>query len=117
MPRRYRPKNRAYRPRNRNPVYRNRYTKRGAPQGGAGYRNREDARSPMRTLKLVLGRARVWVFNNSDRPVTIEPGQGLILQIVDEFGHRLGDAFRLTIIGPTGSEDAGDVEFKKSDWA
>jgi hypothetical protein len=117
MPRRYRPKNRAYRPANRKPVYRNRYTKRGAPQGGARGKGREDARSPMPTLKLVIGRARVWLFNNSDRPLTIEPDRGLILQIAEEFRHRLGDAFRLTVIGPTGPEDAGDVEFKKSDWA
>ncbi|MGC9051031.1 hypothetical protein, partial [Pyrobaculum sp.] len=53
------------------------FSKAGAPQGGAGRRGREDAGSPMPTLKLVLGRARVWMFNNSDRTITLEPGQGL----------------------------------------
>jgi hypothetical protein len=116
MPRRYGNRNRAYRPQKRNSFSRN-YT-RGAPQGGA-YRSRDRERDagPMPTLKLVLGRARVWLFNNSNRPIVLEPNQGLILQIVDEFSHRLGDAFRLAVIGPAGSEGQDSVEFKKSDWA
>jgi hypothetical protein len=68
-------------------------------------------------LKLVLGRARAWLFNNSDRPVTIEPGQGLTMRIVEESAHRLGDAFRLAVIGPAGPEGQDGVEFKKSEWA
>jgi hypothetical protein len=115
MPRRYGNRNRAYRPKNRRSF--SRAYKTGAPQGGAGRRSRERDIGPMPVLKLVLGRARVWLFNNSNRSITLGPGQGLILQIVEEFSHRLGDAFRLTVIGPAGSEGQDNIEFKKSDWA
>jgi hypothetical protein len=117
MPRRYGNRNRAYRSQKRNSFSRN-YT-RGAPQGGA-YRSRaagrEDARSPMPTLKLVLGRARVWLFNNSDGPITIQPNGGLILQIVDEFSHRLGDAFRLVVISASNGNDSNGPDFRPQDW-
>ncbi len=107
MPRRYRNQKTRARPRARS------YTTRRAYRG----RSRNGGAGPVPELKLVIGRRRVWIFNNSDRPLTLDAGQGLILQIVSEFGHRLGDGFRLAVISPTNSEDSdGDVEFKRKDW-
>ncbi len=107
MPRRYR--NQKTRARSRAQNY--------TPRRAYRNRNRNNDRGPMPELKLVVGRKRVWLFNNSERPLTLAPGEGLILQIVSEFGHRLGDGFRLTVIGPAGSEGQDSIEFKKSDWA
>ncbi len=115
MPRRYRNTKRVNGYQNRRSF--SRTYKAGAPQGGAyRSRGREDARSPMPTLKLVLGRARVWLFNNSGRPITLEPGQGLILQIVEEYQHRLGDAFRLVVISASNGNDSNGPDFKPQDW-
>lgn len=68
-------------------------------------------------IKIGIGRARVWIFNNTDSEVVIRPGEGITLKIVREYEDRLGYVYRAVVVDSKSGEDNGDdVHFKPQDW-
>lgn len=68
-------------------------------------------------IKIGIGRARVWIFNNTDSEVVIRPGEGITLKIVREYEDRLGYVYRAVVVNSGGGEDNGDdVDFRPQDW-
>lgn len=66
-------------------------------------------------IKIGIGRARVWIFNNTNDVITLRPGEHITLKIVREYEDRLGYVYRAVVVD-RGSEDSGDVDFKPQDW-
>jgi len=50
-------------------------------------------------VNVVVGRKRIWIFNNTDDVVAILPGQYVVLEIVRESDNQLGHFFRTTVLG------------------
>ena len=68
-------------------------------------------------IKIGIGRARVWIFNNTNDVITLRPGEGVILKIVREYEDRLGYVYRTVVVNNKGGKDSGgDVNFKDADW-
>lgn len=82
-------------------------TRRAPGRGGARPQNRGD-------IKISIGRARVWIFNNTDSEISIRPGEYIILKIVKEYRDRLGDVYRTVIMKDGGTE--AQPEERPQDW-
>ena len=55
--------------------------------------------APQADINIVIGRRRIWVFNNTEDPVVVMPGQYVVLKIVLEGDNRLGHFFRAVVLG------------------
>jgi len=67
---------------------------RGYSQAPRDYQNQ-----PRADVNVVVGRKRIWIFNNTEDPVVIMPGQYVVLEITREGDNRLGHFFRTTVLG------------------
>jgi len=55
--------------------------------------------APQADINIVIGRRRIWVFNNTDDPVVVMPGQYIVLEITREGDNQLGHFFRTIVLG------------------
>lgn len=60
---------------------------------------REYQSQPRADVNIVIGRKRIWIFNNTDDVVAILPGQYVVLEIVREGDNQLGHFFRAAVLG------------------
>jgi hypothetical protein len=60
---------------------------------------REYQSQPRADVNVVVGRKRIWIFNNTEDVVAILPGQYVVLEIVREGDNQLGHFFRATVLG------------------
>lgn len=68
-------------------------------------------------IKISIGRARVWIFNNTSDVITLRPGEHIVLKIVSEYEDRLGYVYRAVVVNKgSGEDNGGDVDFKPQDW-
>ena len=54
---------------------------------------------PRADVNVVVGRKRIWIFNNTDDVLTIMPGQYVALEIMYEGDNQLGHFFRTSVLG------------------
>jgi uncharacterized protein YneR len=50
-------------------------------------------------VNVVVGRKRIWIFNNTDDILAVMPGQYVVLEIMYEGDNQLGHFFRATVLG------------------
>jgi len=107
------------RPKRRGYVRKQRFFNR-RPYGGGGrnygYAPRTDSR-PRADINVSIGRARLWIWNNTDREIIIRPGEALTIRIVSEAETRFGHSIRGYIVqeaGP-GPVESGPEE-RWEDW-
>jgi len=59
-----------------------------------GYSRASSYQRPEADVNIVVGRKRIWIFNNTGDPVVIMPGQYIVLKIMWEGDNQLGHFFR-----------------------
>ena len=67
-------------------------------------------------IKLTVGRRLIWIYNNSDNEVRIEPGQYIVLEILSEYVNNMGLNIRARPRAYSDSEGGEEVDFKPQDW-
>ena len=67
---------------------------RGYSQAPRDYQNQ-----PRADVNVVVGRKRIWIFNNTDDVVAVLPGQYIVMEITREGDNRLGHFFRAVVLG------------------
>ena len=72
-------------------------------------------------VNIVVGRKRIWIFNNTDDIVAIMPGQYIVLEITREGDNQLGHYFRTAILGDGKAEtqtqrQEAPPEERPQDW-
>jgi hypothetical protein len=76
--------------------------------------------APQADVNVVVGRKRIWIFNNTDDVVAILPGQYIVLEITREGDNQLGHFFRTAVLGDgkTGAQDKAPEapEERPQDW-
>ena len=86
--------------------------------GGRGYEYAPRTDSRLRAdINVSIGRARLWIWNNTDREIIIRPGEALTIRIVSEAETRFGHSIRGYILqeaGP-GPVESGPEE-RWEDW-
>jgi len=99
----------------------------GSSRGGYGgyprgyYQASMDRRSAQQgDINIVVGRKRIWIFNNTEDPVVVMPGQYIVLEITREGDNQLGHYFRAVVLsdGRAGAQaKAPEVpEERPQDW-
>lgn len=73
--------------------------KRGGYSRGYSQAPREYQRAPQNDVNVVIGRKRIWIFNNTEDVVAILPGQYIVLEITREGDNRAGHYFRAVVLG------------------
>jgi len=71
-------------------------------------------------VNVVVGRRRIWIFNNTEDPVVVMPGQYVVLEIVREGDNQLGHFFRATVLENNKAEASNKApeapEERPQDW-
>ena len=71
-------------------------------------------------VNIVVGRRRIWIFNNTEDPVVVMPGQYVVLKITLEGENQLGHFFRTVVLGDgkAGAQDKAPKtpEERPQDW-
>lgn len=63
------------------------------------------------TIKIVIGRKRVWIFNNMGHRVALD--DQMILEIVRTYENHLG---RVIVVSPVIKRSEEEPEFDTADW-
>jgi hypothetical protein len=70
----------------------------GCPRGARYSQGPQGYQGPGANINIVVGRKRIWIFNNTKDPVIVEPGQYIVLEIVREGDNQLGHFFRTVVL-------------------
>lgn len=94
--------------------------KRGGYSRGYSKASREYQRAPQNDVNVVIGRKRIWIFNNMEDAVTIPPGQYVVLEIIREGDNQMGHYFRAVVLGDGKTEaqtkEPKAPEERPQDW-
>ena len=86
-----------------------------------GYSQAPSYQRDQADVNIVVGRKRIWIFNNTDDIVAIMPGQYIVLEITREGDNKLGRYFRTAILGDGKAEtqtqrQEAPPEERPQDW-
>ena len=77
-------------------------------------------RSGEADINIVVGRWRIWIFNNTEEPLVIMPGQYVTLEIIREGENQLGHFFRTAVLENSKArgrdEEPEAPEERPQDW-
>jgi len=72
--------------------------------------------APEEDIKITVGRARVWIYNNTNDTLFIRPGEYVELVIDREYDNNMGLNIRARLAEPVENSHGSDVRFERREW-